>query len=215
MRNRLFCILLPAILLILSGCFDTESPTSPANAPDAWVRITYPAQWSTVSGAMEVRVEAGPQDQIGSVALVADGLETAQDSLPPYVFTWNAGSAVASHTLFARAQGAGGSVDSDLITVFVVDTTDHQSPVVVLTHPADWTEVQGVVPVRFEASDNRGVDRLELLVDGILLATLGQAPYVYDWDTAGLTSGNHTLLGRAFDLAGNQALSDLITVTAP
>ena len=64
-----------------------------------------------------------------------------------------------------------------------------------------------------EASDNDAVARVELYVDGVLVSTVTSAPYLYSWNTSGLTAGAHTLAAKAYDLAGNLGESSTSTVT--
>jgi hypothetical protein len=215
MRDRLRWALAPLLLLFISGCFDSESPVNSTTTPLIWVIITSPALWSSVYGLVEVHVEAGPEDQVQSVDLFVDGQPVLSDSVAPYLYSWDAGSLTTARTLFARARGESNTSDSELITVSVQDTSDHQYPAIILTWPAMWTLVPGVIQVRFEVTDNVGINHVELLVDGALQGTMGTAPYYYNWDPAGLDSGNHTLLGKAFDFSGNESLSNLVTVTTP
>jgi hypothetical protein len=63
------------------------------------------------------------------------------------------------------------------------------------------------------ATDNIGVTRVDLLVNGALYATDTTAPYAFSWDTSALPDGSNTLQATAYDAAGNQGNSSKITVT--
>ena len=157
-------------IFLMTGCFDSGSD-NPAglseNTTDnmPWVWISYPAQWGTVSGTEEVRVEAGPPEAVDSVLLFTDGVILGSDSDSPYRFSWPVEGLDGSHTLFARAFTDGDSLDSDLVTVSVADSSDNELPSVFITSPAVWETVRGTVPVLVEASDNRGVEKVVLLVE--------------------------------------------------
>lgn len=58
--------------------------------------------------------------------------------------------------------------------------------------------------VRASASDNAGVSRLELSIDGEARARTDGAPLVYSWETASARPGEHLLRIEATDLAGNR-----------
>ncbi|ATB47128.1 M20/M25/M40 family metallo-hydrolase [Corallococcus macrosporus] len=90
---------------------------------------------------------------------------------------------------------------------------DQTPPEVAITAPATGSTVSGVTAVTASASDASGVNRVEFLVDGALVATDTTAPYAFDWDTAALSNGSHTLTARAVDGAGLPATSSEVTVT--
>jgi len=75
--------------------------------------------------------------------------------------------------------------------------------------------VNGVVPVTVSATDNVGVVRVELLVNGAKVAEKTAAPYQFAWDTNAAADGSYTLSARAYDAAGNTATSAPVTVTVP
>lgn len=63
--------------------------------------------------------------------------------------------------------------------------------------------VDRVVTLTVTASDNVGVTAVRFLVDGSLLGSDDTAPYSIEWDTSGVTEGDHTLTAEADDAAGN------------
>lgn len=67
--------------------------------------------------------------------------------------------------------------------------------------------------VQVNASDNVGVTRVELYVDTVLRGTDTTAPYTWSWDSTTVANGNHTILAKAYDAAGNVGASPLVTVT--
>jgi hypothetical protein len=91
-----------------------------------------------------------------------------------------------------------------------VDTTP---PVTSILTPANAATVSGIVPISATASDSGGVSRVELLVDSSVTGVDETAPYGFSWNTAGLPAGGHTLQTRAFDAAGNSAVSALLSVS--
>ncbi|WP_249051820.1 PHB depolymerase family esterase [Cellulomonas fimi] len=92
---------------------------------------------------------------------------------------------------------------------------DKEAPTVSVTSPADGATVTGDVDVTATASDDVGVTRVELLVDGVVRATDSTAPYAFTWDTAG-NGGTRTVAARAYDAAGKSATSTVtVTVDGP
>jgi hypothetical protein len=79
--------------------------------------------------------------------------------------------------------------------------------------------VSGIVAVSVSASDNVGVAKVELRVNGSLLATDTVAPFSFSWDSTKAANGMSNLTARACDAAGNCADSTTVAVnvsnTAP
>jgi len=65
--------------------------------------------------------------------------------------------------------------------------------------------VSGIVPIQISATDNVGVVRLELYINGSLGSTAVSSPYSFTWDTSGMTPGSYSLQARAYDAVGNIA----------
>jgi hypothetical protein len=71
------------------------------------------------------------------------------------------------------------------------------------------------VTVNVNATDNVGVVKVELYVDGRLEASSTSAPFQTKWNTRpkNVAKGNHTLQVRAYDAAGNVGVSAPAMVT--
>ena len=89
---------------------------------------------------------------------------------------------------------------------------DDQAPSVAIISPSGG-EVTGIVAVDVEATDNVGVVRTELWINGKKTVTDTLAPFAFAWDSSNLASGDYTLTVRAFDAAGNQGVSQDVLVT--
>jgi subtilisin family serine protease len=89
---------------------------------------------------------------------------------------------------------------------------DTQAPAVGIAAPLASSTVSGLVAVDVNASDNVGVSRVELRVDGQLLATETVAPFKFSWDSGTVANGMHALEARAFDAAGNVGSSGSVLV---
>lgn len=87
--------------------------------------------------------------------------------------------------------------------------TDSAAPSVIVSSPLGGTTVKGLTTVDVAASDNVGVSRVELMVNGVKLATDTAAPYGFSWDSTQLADGNATLTAYAYDAAGNYASSSV------
>lgn len=89
---------------------------------------------------------------------------------------------------------------------------DTSAPSVSFASPTNGSTVSGIVAVDVTASDNLGVARVELLVNGAKFATDTTAPFGFSWDSTTVADGGVTLTAQAYDAAGNFA-SRAVNVT--
>lgn len=91
---------------------------------------------------------------------------------------------------------------------------DNTPPSVSIASPANGATVSGVITVRANAADNRGVAGVQFRLDG---ANAGAedtgAPYEITWDTSTAPNGSHVIGAVARDAAGNSASAAPVTVT--
>ena len=92
------------------------------------------------------------------------------------------------------------------------EAQDTQAPTVAIASPTGGT-VRGLVSVSATASDNVGVARVELWVNGALHATDASAPFAFTWDSTRMPDGAASLVAQAYDAAGNKGISKAVTVT--
>ena len=92
--------------------------------------------------------------------------------------------------------------------VAAIGTTpvDATAPAVTIAAPTAGT-VSGTVTVSVSASDNVGVARVDLMVNGKLFGSTASAPFDFVWNTANMPNGSATLSAVAYDAAGNNAVS--------
>jgi hypothetical protein len=109
---------------------------------------------------------------------------------------------------FGRVNAAAG-VQAAASTVVSVDT---QAPSVAISAPLGSSSVSGIVAVDAGASDNVGVARVELQVNGTTVATDTAAPFGFSWDSTGVTNGMANLVAVAYDAAGNRGQSTTVAV---
>jgi len=90
---------------------------------------------------------------------------------------------------------------------------DTMPPTAAVTSPASGATVSGALAVTATASDNVGVTRVDVLVDGTPAGSDATAPYSVTVDTTALANGSHAISARAFDAAGNAGTSTPVTIT--
>jgi hypothetical protein len=81
-------------------------------------------------------------------------------------------------------------------------TPSSPAPVVTVTAPAAGAALSGVVTVTASATTANSISKVEFYLDNVLRATT-TGPYRWDFDTTTTANGTHTLMVKAYDLAGN------------
>lgn len=90
---------------------------------------------------------------------------------------------------------------------------DTQPPTAAIGSPGNGKTVSGLVAVAVSASDNVGVTRVDLKLNGNVIASDTSAPYGFSVDTTQLPNGNASLVAVAYDAAGNSGSSTAVGVT--
>lgn len=90
---------------------------------------------------------------------------------------------------------------------------DTTAPTVAVTAPLGGVTVSATTVVDVTASDDVGMAKVDLLVDGVFFATDTFSPYSFAWDTTAVPNGVHTLQAVATDAVGNAASTVTMSVT--
>lgn len=117
-----------------------------------------------------------------------------------------------SYRLFASSDATDTNLRPKLVVTYNLPS-DTTAPTVAVSAPANGSTVSGTVTVSATASDNVGVTKVELLVNGTVASTVTTAPYSYSWNTTTSANGTYTLTAKAYDAAGNVGQSSSVSVT--
>lgn len=186
-----------------AGSADQQAPTASITSPTG----------GTLSGTVAVHVSATDNTAVTRVDLLVDGKVVLSDASAPYAFSWNTTTvANGSRTLQAKAYDAAGNVGTSSSRSVTV-SNDKTAPTVSISSPAAGSTLSGTVSVSMSASDNKAVTRVDLLVDGKVVASDTTSPYAISWNTATVANGSRTLQAKAYDAAGNVGTSASRSVT--
>jgi thermitase len=110
---------------------------------------------------------------------------------------------------YGRVDAAAG-VKAVLAQVTVADT---QAPTAAITSPAASSSVSGTVTVAVNATDNVGVERVDLSANGTVIGSDIASPFSFAWNSTGVPNGMNTLVATAYDKAGNATASSPVSVS--
>jgi len=145
----------------------------------------------------------------GRVAAVGDSsiVEDATNSCGHTTYlgyndpSWDNGLLIANGVSYiANSSGGGGGGDTT-------------APTVSISSPTAGSTVSGTVTITASASDNVGVSKVEIYVDGALRVTDTASPYTWSWNTTTFANSSHTISAKAYDAAGNIGTSSNVSVT--
>jgi hypothetical protein len=196
--------------------YDAIQPP-PASAD---VQISQPSLFGYVQGKVNIngtasgsgfasyRLQVGqglnPSDwvQVGS-----DGSHPVEDGLLGVWDTQNLEGLYAMRLLVVQK-------DQRIESATIQVTVDNMPPAARITYPAPNQQLQSItdpqITLQADASDAIGVAKLEWYLDNTKIGQNEQAPYNLTWQSV---PGQHTILVKAYDLAGNMAESSSVTFT--
>ena len=115
-------------------------------------------------------------------------------------------------SLGVQFRGAGGNVVAASLSGGVM--VDMLPPAVSITNPAAGSVITQSIRIEAAATDASGIARVEIYLDGQLLATRNGTPYTFDWDVSTSLDGVHQIKVVATDLADRQSQQSVdITLT--
>ena len=193
----------------------TGSPPPDTTAPVT--NIDAPSNGATVSGGVSVAVSASDNVGVTRVDLYVDSALYASDTAAPYSFYWDTTKVGnGTHTLAAvgrdAANNAGTSTTVSVSVNNAPAVSDTQPPVVTMNPPASAAKGNRLT-VTVNATDNVGVVKVELYLDGALVGTDASVPYSFTINTSKLAAGQHTLQAKAYDPSGNMGVSSPVVFT--
>ena len=94
------------------------------------------------------------------------------------------------------------------------DTTsvDQEPPRVNITSPTANETVSGDVMIMASATDNESVDQVSFYINGQLIGSASDAPWMHSWSTSTVSDGNYVITASATDEEGNTASSSPVVV---
>jgi thermitase len=181
--------------------------TPPADTTKPVVSISSPASGATVRGLTTVAIAASDNAAVLRTELYVDGQLYASDTSSPFSAVWDTTRMPnGSHSLVAKGYDAAGNAGvSGTVTVTASNgTTDTSPPVTQIT--TIWTQSPNF-NATVTASDNVGVAKVELYIDGRLYGTSTSVPKTFTYALTSLSVGTHVFQSKAYDAAGNVGTS--------
>lgn len=198
----------------LSATAEITIGAAPDTQPPS-VTLTSPAANAQLNGAFALAADATDDVGVVRVEFYVDGTtKLGEATSAPFAAAADT-SALADgpHVLTARAfDAAGNSATSDGVPVVVgTGPVDVTPPTVSITAPSAGAATALRVRLAADASDDVGVTKVTLELDGASVGEPTSAPYEATVDVA---AGAHTVVAIAWDAAGHFTRSAAVSFTA-
>lgn len=181
---------------------DTQAPT---------VSIASPTG-GRVFGVVAVDVNYSDNVGVTRADFYVNGQLVASDSLAPFAFAWDTtGKVDGSYTLSVQAFDAAGNRGTSP-SVAVSLGNDSTAPAISSFNLTDGMTISPTKQtISVSATDNQGIAKISLVIDGREVAVTYGSSLSYSWNTRRLARGAHTVTVRITDNAGN-VTSKTVTV---
>jgi hypothetical protein len=206
----------------------TQTVTIPANATAAalsfWVNIVTTETGTTAFDKLTVEVH-NSSGTLLSTPLTLSNLDAGSDSntagtyFQPSAINLLSFAGQAIQIVFKSVNGSISPTTFRIDDVSLPVTTpgsgsDTTPPTASITAPANNATVSNSVTITAAASDNVGVVKMELYIDGTLTTSnTNSTSLSFAWNTNPVANGSHSLVVKAYDAANNVGTSPTITVT--
>lgn len=188
----------------------------PATQINPLVHISSPALFAPVSGKVEINGTANAQNFASFTLQFGQGINPdtwqqigdtqTQPVKDGELALWDTSGLEGLYALRLTVL----QQDNQIQTAVIQVTVDNTSPVIQVLSPADNARVaaeNGIIMLSAQVSDNVGLARVEFWLDNQKLEERSSAPYTVLWQAS---QGDHTLVIKAFDTAGNESDSNKI-----
>jgi len=198
----------------------TSTTTTTTTTPPATADTTAPSVGfvspinATVSGITTLQTQASDNVGVSHVDYYVDGTLVNSSSVAPYSYSWNTTSVPnGSHSLVAKAYDAAGNVGSATMAIMVSNSTATPPPAATtapkasIVSPSSGSSVGAKVSISAKATDNVGVSRIDVYVNGVLKQSFSGSSAKYGWSSKTMTTDTVTF--KAYDAAGNVGSASL------
>jgi hypothetical protein len=181
---------------------DTQAPSVPtglvaeASAPHI-VNLTWnPSSDDVGVAGYEIYRNGALRASIGAATTYTDTPVS-----PSFTYNYQVQARDLVGNLSARSTVASATTPADTIP-----------PTATLTSPASGASVYGTATLSANASDNAAIGHVDFLVNGQVVGTVEEPPYVVTWDSTTVPDGTVTIAARAVDIASNPSAESSYTI---
>ncbi|MEN3039129.1 MAG: glycoside hydrolase family 44 protein [Candidatus Kryptonium sp.] len=176
------------------------------------ITILSPLANSTVSSTVTISVLVSDDTGISKVLFYINDICVSTDTTLPYQYVWNTLQFQnGSYTIKVIAFDTSNQTSSSQINVNVNNVSGDLPPQLVGINGIEG-ELSGEVLISLDIQDDRGIQRVEIYLDDVLINTLTSSPYVFTLNTRNYSDGEHVLKVVVYDNS-NQTTQQIYPIT--
>ena len=182
--------------------------------------IQNPAPGQILTGITDIEIFAEDNTGIDQVEIFINGELMSTLDNTPYTYEWDTSQETYEDQyvyIYADIIDLSGNVLSIVpIMVYVNNLADDDInfPTGSISNPISGQTVDGIVSFSVLANDDTGISEVNFIIQNVNVYTDDEAPYLYEWDTSGLSSGDEiTLSVTITDNSDNTTFLQPIIVT--
>ncbi|HXH30937.1 MAG TPA: Ig-like domain-containing protein [Bacteriovoracaceae bacterium] len=188
---------------------DTTKPKTSIETPEDGINLFG-------STSSLITVNATDDREVTKVEIYKDKDLLTTLTEAPYSYSWDTtGVKDGSYKLQSFAYDSAGNVGKSVSITVQFLPPDITAPVTVIIAPVTASTVSGkAVSISATAIDDRGVANVDLFINGkkTSLSSSVAGVYSYSWDSTAVDNGSYSLQTKAYDAAGNEGVSPIVTV---
>jgi uncharacterized repeat protein (TIGR01451 family) len=171
----------------------TNNDNSGCSASTFNLSTTLPSGWTASFGSSALTINPGAG---ASTTLLVTSPTTA---------------AAGSYTITVKATDSAAPTYTASASVIVAILTPPNTipPVVSISSPTDGSTVGRKVSIQAKASNNVGISKMELYIDGVRTLVKNSSSITWSWYTANVSKGQHAISVKAYDGAGNIGVNSI------
>lgn len=178
-----------------------------------YVAFSSPARDAVLTGTVNVSAAAWDSRKVSEIVFKVDGVQKARTTSTTLNYSWNTVlEQDGVKTLTITATDPAGNSETMTRKVTLRNHIDVDPPTISITSPSPGATVGEILWVKFDASDNVGVTRVDLRVNGTTVGSDFAPPWEIAWSTRTVADGAHTLSAVAHDAEGNKATSRSVSI---
>jgi len=173
----------------------TLQVTSPNGGENWLVGSRHNITWMTQGEVGRVKIEYSTDDGENWKTIVSS---TKNDG----IYHWDIPDDVSADCVVRISEKNGTLIDTSDNSFKIISTDE--PPSVLITYPANSSEVKDLVTVQAIATDDFGITKVEFFINSIFHHTDTAAPFQYVWDTTAYLGGSYVITATATDTNGQQ-----------
>jgi hypothetical protein len=165
--------------------------------------ITSPITLAAVTGTFNITAEANDDKGITKVEFYINNELKNTDTSFPYGYSWDTSQySNGTYTITAKAYDTANQTMSSQMSLSIFN--DHV-PTIKIMALADGTTISATQLISVEATDDKGIAKVEFLIDDVVKSVDTTVPYSYLWDTTQYGAGSYVIKVVAFDTISQTA----------